>query len=689
MKYLESIIQKISASFSQNSGYLALLVASLLSYGLIIPRLGFYMDDWPYIFYAFNKGIPSLQEMLLYDSRPYAAWLYIAGFHVLGFKPIAWHMMSLLLRWAMAVSLWKLLQAIWPNRSSAVLQISLLFSLYPFFIQSPSPIAYTHIWFGFLSLLLSFWLTVRAYNSRYYKTITLTVLAMIFEAAHLFTGEYFSGLEFTRVFILWILISRKEVNLLDRIKQVFINWVPYLLVIAYFTYWRTVIYKNPFGLVRNTPVVLQQLFHEPLEAISFLVNSSINDALSVLVLGWQRATSLEALSVASPYEIFRFCVAVVSFCLAYFYFRNLKSRDEDSSHDWGTGSLSVAITALMIGGLPIWLIGRSISESINFDSASRFGIPTTLGASLLLFLVVDYLITDQRRKILFISFLMALAVNFQLNNARQFQNSWEKQQTFSQQLIWRAPTLKPGTAILTDEEILGFMGDYSTSFSVATSYQINIIDGTAPYWYFPFYYTNPNLTELLQGTQLKANKLSMHFEGSSKQMILVAFNPEMKRCLWVLQPQDSNLRLVSEDMRQVSLGSNVKLIEENSGIETSLPEQLYGKQNTKTWCYYFQKADLARQYGRWSDIPGLWNEATSVGLSADNGYEYIPFIEGYAHSDDWGQVNSLAKSANKITPGLEPSLCAMVDRLAATTPESESRNNTLGTLKNIFKCSEV
>jgi hypothetical protein len=127
------------------------------------------------------------------------------------------------------------------------------------------------------------------------------------------------------------------------------------------------------------------------------------------------------------------------------------------------------------------------------------------------------------------------------------------------------------------------------------------------------------------------------------------------------------------------------LIRETSS-EPTLPESIYGKRNDQTWCYYFEKADLARQYGRWDEVARLWVEARFEGEQADNGFEYIPFIEGYGHLEDWEQVKLLTRSANKITAGLEPSLCTALDRLTAGAPVSRKRDDTIWNLKNDLRC---
>ncbi|WKZ34567.1 MAG: hypothetical protein QY332_13185 [Anaerolineales bacterium] len=678
MRKVRAYFQNLS--FTEKSAPAALVVLCVLAFGSLIPRLGFYMDDWPYIFYARTKGIEGLRELLFYDGRPNAAWLYMTAFRLWDFNPLAWHLFALVMRIGTAVTFYIFMRLMWSERKWEAVVASLLFAVYPFFMLQPFAVGSTHHWFGFLAFNTSLILMVIGFREESPRRWLWIAPALGLEAAHLFTSEYFAGLELIRIVILWILAARKKMTFPKRAAHVFLNWLPYLFVMGLFMYWRIFI----FEMTRNEPVIFNQLFSEPFKAIGFLFTAFFTDAVSVLTIGWQGATDAAQFDFSSVFVRYKLVVCLFVFGLAWLYLRKLLPAHDQPADDWKKSSVMLALAALMTSGLPIWFAGRNIVESKNLLSASRFGIPTMFGAALLVFWLAGYFIGDRNKKNIFLALLLALAVNFHLDNTKEFEYAWSKQQRFFQQLLWRAPMIEKGTAIFTDEEIMGIMGEYPLSFAIGVNYRVGDV-GTSPhYWYFPFLYTNPDVDSLLLGEPLEFTRLNMKFEGNSKQMLLLDYNPEMKRCLWILQPQDNNLRLVSADVRKLASGSDPSLIHPTG--QSAPPKDIYGKTNTDTWCYYFQKADLARQFGQWAEVVRLWNEAQDAGHRPDNGFEYIPFIEGFGHSDDWEQVKTLTKFSKRITAGLEPSLCRALDRLAENAPASQKRDETITNLKDDLIC---
>jgi hypothetical protein len=46
---------------------------------------------------------------------------------------------------------------------------------------------------------------------------------------------------------------------------------------------------------------------------------------------------------------------------------------------------------------------------------------------------------------------------------------------------------------MTDEEIMGIMGEYAYHFPSMSAIKSGMSRLNPPYWYFPFYYTNPDI----------------------------------------------------------------------------------------------------------------------------------------------------------------------------------------------------
>ena len=112
---------------------------AVFAVGLLIPKLGYYMDDWHHVYYTYVLGADGLRDMLLFGSnRPYAAWFYLLIFNLFGYKPLGWHIVALVLRWATVVAAWQLFCSIWGRYDRQNLYAAILFLIYPFFMMQPN-----------------------------------------------------------------------------------------------------------------------------------------------------------------------------------------------------------------------------------------------------------------------------------------------------------------------------------------------------------------------------------------------------------------------------------------------------------------------------------------------------------------------------------------------------------------------
>jgi hypothetical protein len=165
----------------------------------------------------------------------------------------------------------------------------------------------------------------------------------------------------------------------------------------------------------------------------------------------------------------------------------------------------------------------------------------------------------------------------------------------------------------------------------------------------------------------------------------------------VLDPQiDLENRLLVPLLRDAAVLSNVSMIREDRAA--TMPASLYAPEpgHANAWCYYFEKADLARQMGDWEQVAELGDTAFTLDDSPNDPVERFVFIEGYAHVGDWEQAIELSKVSYRVSKDyVGPLLCRLWERIQAETTEGRrpqpvegaERSASLDTIRNMLSCS--
>jgi hypothetical protein len=68
----------------------------------------------------------------------------------------------------------------------------------------------------------------------------------------------------------------------------------------------------------------------------------------------------------------------------------------------------------------------------------------------------------------------------------------------------------------------------------------------------------------------------------------------------------------------------------------------FGAEPAHTWCYYYEKAALARQMNHWDEVTHLGEEARKLGYAANDPVEWLPFLQAYARADNSARVAEIA-----------------------------------------------
>ncbi|MEW5940778.1 MAG: hypothetical protein AB1750_14000, partial [Chloroflexota bacterium] len=346
--------------------------------------------------------------------------------------------------------------------------------------------------------------------------------------------------------------------------------------------------------------------------------------------------------------------------------------------------LLTAILAFLLGLAPAYAANFIIHAKLE-PWNGRFALAAMPGAAMILAVAFEWLIASEQARRVTFAVLIGLLIGWHNRVASDFKNSWEKQVKLYEQLTWRAPYIEPGTAIITDQEILGYMGDYPTSFAFQTIYDTTSLR-PSPYWFFAM---SENLgtdaASLVEGTRLTARKYASTFTADSRDSLVIVFEPEKNQCLWVLRPEDAAYRGLLPQIKIAAQISNLSRIQDKHDTYPALYRAIV-PEDPDTWCFHYQRADLARQLGDWEQVIFFWNLAQQGGYAPGHGFEYIPFIQAYAHSGGWQQAFALTKQSNRTNESMKTILCPVWEELAATTPETIERGESIGQINELLGC---
>ena len=679
--------------FSEKSVPWVLLTGCILAYGLLIPQLGYFQDDWSVVFNHYLFGNQGIVDLMSQDGRPFSTWLYLIGFNTLGYNPILWQISALVARWLAVVTIWSVFRFLWPKSGWQNLTAAFFFALYPFFTLQPLAATFVLHWTGYLLYGLSIFLMLQALKKRSWL---YTLLALFTQAMHLFTLEFYSGIELLRPVFLWIALTSNSLSGTKKLKSVLREWTPYLVVFILFFVWRGFIYQAP-DLGRNAPVGLTALLNDPFATVISIALTAIPDMVLILVSSWYKILDPGTLDFNVSVNRYAFLLGVAS-CFYFLYYLSRQNLRQEENGSAAGQMLVVGVLAFLLGLAPIYAAGYEIHTKLA-PWNSRFSLGSLFGAALIITALLDYIVKVPKTRWVIISVLLGLLIGWHLRYTNDFRWAWDKQVNFYRQLYLRAPQLTPRTTILAEEEFISYMGNYSTSYGINLIYADD--DQSKPsnlrqadYWLFTFADFYTNFDAYLQGEAFSIGKegpvsrAGISFQGDPEGSIVISFEPGLGQCLWVMRPEYASSKALSQTMRQLTTISYVDRIKQAPLQEDSFLLKYLFTHPEQDWCYYYEKADLAYQFEEWDEVIQLWKNAQQNDLQPENGFEYLPFIEAYAHASDWETAKSMTRTSQKTLQGIDPLLCNIWSRLEGSTPGSAEKDEALTSVKEDLRCEQ-
>jgi hypothetical protein len=269
-----------------------------------------------------------------------------------------------------------------------------------------------------------------------------------------------------------------------------------------------------------------------------------------------------------------------------------------------------------------------------------------------------------------------------------YRREWNTQKAFFWQLTWRAPDIEPGTMILGSELPFIHFSDNSLTAPLNWTYAPENLPTPMPYLFYAIESRIGNeLQDFSPDLQVLEPYRATHFSGSTSQTLVLYHAPP--GCVKILDPDlDKRLPQKPKYMAEVMHLSNLDLISDNN-TPAYPPLEIFGPEPEHDWCYYFEKAELARQYGDWVKVADLGDKARALDtrLYEVNAPELLPYIEGYAHLGEWEQAYELTRQAYQLTFRMERILCSTWSRIIQNTPSSPERASVIKEIEQEVQCN--
>jgi hypothetical protein len=603
-------------------------IAALL-YLPFARHAGYFDDDWFAMYAAKVAGPGIFHEFYILESRPGREWVVAPLYALFHGIPFYYALSAYVFRTLGALAMLWTLHLVWPNNRKETFLTALLFLVYPGYLSQPTPVDFQSyligIWIAFLSLAMSL------------KGILATTRPqrILFAAAAVLSGwfylsqiEYYIGFEAVRLMLIAIIFWRTNDGRQQKSLRAFKSWLPYAVIPAAFLTWRLLF----FEVTRKATDVGLQLGRftaSPVQTSLIWLFSFSKDIVSIALLAWSVPLAELAFNLDLSNSLTALGLSLVVLILFFALFPKLTEDHTDektSSYDFGTEALWLGMVWVVLGLLPVIVGNRHFS----FLEYSRYGLVSAGGAVLFLVAVLGRLSRQSFQRTV-ITLLLISATLTHYGNAVRFARQMDNIRSFWWQVSWRVPQFKRGATIVAHYPLAGIR-------------ESTFVWGPANQIYYPFRVKPddivPGVAAILLDETSVMKILNQDRQYMDSYYAVSAF-PNPRHITVLTQPNAAScVQVIDGTAPEYSRYEDplFLLVSPHSEIEQILtdesppdvPETLFGPEPEHGWCYYYEKAALARQRGDWDEVLRLADEARDQGLSPADLIEWIPFLQAYA-----------------------------------------------------------
>ncbi|MCE7859500.1 MAG: hypothetical protein DYG86_06900 [Chloroflexi bacterium CFX2] len=618
----------------------------LISAFVFLPHIGsltYYKDDWYYIYDGMLGGAKIFHEMFRID-RPARGFFFEWAYSLFGPTPLPWHLLAFFWRALAAIGALWIFNLLWKENRKFNFIAALLFAIYPGYFWWISAIEYQPMIASLALQVYSIHFTLKAVQSeKGAEKAAYGTGAVLTGWSYIALVDYAIGMEAFRFIAVYLLIKRDSKNAFwNAIKA----WAWTVVIPLGIAIWRIFFFANE-RKATDIGGQLSVFIANPVAASVDWFFQAYKSLLNLSVLAWIDQFPPFVQSMRQRDIAFGLLLVAVIVLFVVYAERRIKLSAEQVPTE--EGQTQTVKEALLLGGLgmvfgvlPVVMANRYV----DITGFSHYGLPASLAAAVFMAAAIE-LISFQRVRTTILYALIGFAVLSHFSIATNAVTEIKALQNFWWQVSWRAPALRPGATLVIHYPSPG-MGDGGLALIEAA----NVMYFPEPTNEIPVHYplagltlNSENMPGILDGTQVDESGYRSHTYTIDYTNILVMSQPTLNSCVHVI---DAAAPLISEydplDVSLVAPRSNITNVIVDSE-PVSPPESIFGNDPERSWCNYFQEADLAAQRGDWERVAALGGEAIALGFAPEDRVEWLPFLKGYAIT---GDAESLKQMARRI-----------------------------------------
>ncbi len=601
---------------------LILIGIAAIAYLPFIGHQGFYRDDWYQIWAGTTQGSYTLIKMFSID-RPALGVLYAITHKLLGSNLISWHLFAFITRVFISLLFYWLIQILWPKQKIPCLIMASLFIVYPGYLEQPFADTSINLFIAVGLSLFSITMSIYAFlSNKALQKIIFVILSVITGFFYLVLFEYLMGMEIVRICLIFFIDQKnhKVSKSPNEVKGIIKQLIPYFLMLILFMVWRLLVFKNA-RVTTDVGRIISLYSADPLNMVLRIISNCVSGIYNTIIQAWAVPLYNLGLKLTEKEFVVIFLISIISAIGFFYYLSKNKTNFEDRF--WAKDAVLIGLMVVIFVSLPMILLDRKINFEYTYD---HYTFPLIFGVVLFIVGLIYLIEMKSNIRLIIMTGLFAVAIFTQYANGVYYNKFWEMQRTLWWQLSWRAPNIKDNTTLVVFTPQL---------FQLRESYEVwapaNMI-------YHPelgplkIAAEVPNMETLplmLFQKTVGRHVRRVEFTIDFKQMLVLSM-PGSGVCMHVIDGSKSELSNYEDPaVRSLHPFSRASLIATEGENHQPLVG-IFGQEPVHDWCYFFQKASLARQREDWQEIIKLGVEVNKLGLRPMDLSEWMPFYEGFA-----------------------------------------------------------